>query len=70
LHGTPDRLIGDAIDFGDLAQRFALLYAVEDIRPVFRGNTTARFIRPRTVLFLWREDGGLLHTGFGSDRML
>ena len=42
--------IGDTVGFGDLAQRFALLYAVEDIRPIFGGNAVVRLGRAGATL--------------------
>jgi hypothetical protein len=57
FHGAAYRFIGDAVGFGDLAEGFTLLNTAEDLWPVFRGNTTTRFLRPGTTLFVWREDG-------------
>ena len=56
VKNAPDRLIGNVIVFGNLTQRFILFGAVQDIRPLFLGDTVSRF----------RWAGAALLAGFGG----
>ena len=60
MHGAKnaaDGLIGNPVALRDLAEGLALFDATEDLGPVFGGNTSTRFLRPGTTLFVCREDG-------------